>query len=268
MIVVGGNEDAPAIDHRCIDDGHAQVLAPDVTAGLGIHADHHAEARSDVKLAFIVGDAAAHALIGADGVLLAEQAPEGGPVGAVARGQLTVPDRRAAGGAEGKDMGFGVQRKNHPAADHRRGRQIGIAVGALAGADAPDLAQAARRRQVVHGVGGIAARQRPFAVAIGRRQHHRRCCDGRIGLEALIQRHHRNANAAQVGFLAAGFKPAADLVGNGAACKQACRHQGKKDAGLHGHFAGAAGAGAVMPGGAVTTSGGTVPKLMAPPAFR
>ena len=44
MIVMGGDEDAPAIDHRCIDDGHAEVLAPDITAGLGIHAGQHAEA--------------------------------------------------------------------------------------------------------------------------------------------------------------------------------------------------------------------------------
>ena len=91
MIVMGREEDAPAIDHGRIDDGRADILAPDALAGLGIHGIGHAEAGGDEELALVIGDAAAHAADRLDGVGFAEQAPQGGHVGAVLGRQALVP---------------------------------------------------------------------------------------------------------------------------------------------------------------------------------
>ena len=180
---------------------------------LRIHADQHAEAGGDEDLAVVIGDAAAHALRRVDGVGLAQQAPQGRHVGAVLGRQPLVPDRMAVGGAEDTDMGFGIQRIDQPAADHRRGGQMGIGIGALAGIlrSRPGAAVPARPDDTWrwrHSRPAAASRDCDRAAAAAP------ASSARVGsgLQLAVQRHHRNAHAAQVGFLAAGGEPAADLV--------------------------------------------------------
>ena len=94
MIVMGGDEHPPAIDHRRIDDGHAEIVAATIRSPVAASmAIDHAEAGGDENLAGVIGDAAAHAAGGIDGVGLAQQAPQGRHVGAVLGRQALVPHR-------------------------------------------------------------------------------------------------------------------------------------------------------------------------------
>ena len=45
MIVMGGEENAPAIDHRRVDDRHADIVAPDLAPGRRVHADQTRRSR-------------------------------------------------------------------------------------------------------------------------------------------------------------------------------------------------------------------------------
>ena len=112
----------------------------------------------------------------------------------------------AVGGVEGIDMGFGIQGVDASARHHRRGGQARIGIRALAGIGVPDFAQGARRCQVIHGVGGIAARLRPVRIAI-RRAAASPATLARVGsgLSASSSVHQRNALALEIGFLAAGL---------------------------------------------------------------
>ena len=62
MIVLGGDEDPPAIGHRRVEDRHADIDPPQLLAARRVERHQVAEAGGDEQLAVVIGDAAAEAL--------------------------------------------------------------------------------------------------------------------------------------------------------------------------------------------------------------
>ena len=118
LAFLGHDEHALAGRRRRGAHRRAEVLLPELLAGLGVERDHVAEAGRGVDAAAVGRQAAAEAFL----VLL---------VGRRGRG---APGDRAAGRAEGRHLARGIEREHLAVVDDRAGRQL--AVEARAGADA------------------------------------------------------------------------------------------------------------------------------------
>ena len=180
-LVVRRQHEHPALgDGRCRADRGLDGTPPDLGPGAGVEGQHVAAAAGDEEAAIVVGEAAA-----------AEP---------VARAPLLGPDPpglAAVGGAEGGNPVLGVDRE-HDAGGRDRGRQEARAPsGPSADVGGPGRTQRVGGLQVVHGMGGDAARLRPLGVAPRPRQRDRGGGDLGIGPDVLVEQQDRLARTRQ-----------------------------------------------------------------------